>query len=125
MRPRSGSAVFRCAVADVLAPTPDAVRLEGVTKIYAAPGRPAAKVIDTLDLHVRPGEFVSLVGPSGCGKSTVLKLISGLLPVSDGRVVVMGKAVAGAAARRRLHVPARHAAAVGRASPEISRSRSN
>jgi NitT/TauT family transport system ATP-binding protein len=79
----------------MLAPLPDAVRLEGVSKVYEAPGRPPSTVIDALDLHIRPGEFVSLVGPSGCGKSTVLKLVSGLLPVTRGRIVVMGEPVVG------------------------------
>jgi NitT/TauT family transport system ATP-binding protein len=36
------------------------------------------------------GDFISLIGPSGCGKSTVLKLISGLIPVTGGRIVVDG-----------------------------------
>jgi NitT/TauT family transport system ATP-binding protein len=36
------------------------------------------------------GDFITLIGPSGCGKSTILKLISGLNPVSSGRIVVDG-----------------------------------
>jgi NitT/TauT family transport system ATP-binding protein len=41
-----------------------------------------------LRLHVRRGEFVSIVGPSGCGKSTLLRLASGLEIPSIGSVQV-------------------------------------
>lgn len=36
------------------------------------------------------GEMVVFLGPSGCGKSTILKAISGLLPVDQGRIEVQG-----------------------------------
>jgi NitT/TauT family transport system ATP-binding protein len=51
----------------------------------------AAKSFDTgleafgpLDLCIDDGEFVSLVGPSGCGKSTTLRVIAGLLELTQG-----------------------------------------
>ena len=37
------------------------------------------------------GEFLSVVGPSGCGKTTLLNLLTGLLPVQEGKVEVLGK----------------------------------
>ena len=50
----------------------------------------AQPVLDSIDLHVLKGEFVTFIGPSGCGKSTVLKLISGLTPPSAGTIRVDG-----------------------------------
>lgn len=50
----------------------------------------AQPVLDSIDLDVLKGEFVTLIGPSGCGKSTVLKLISGLTPPSAGTIRVDG-----------------------------------
>jgi NitT/TauT family transport system ATP-binding protein len=47
-----------------------------------------------VDLQVAEGEFVTLLGPSGCGKSTLLKMIAGLLPPSDGRVLLWRRPVA-------------------------------
>jgi multiple sugar transport system ATP-binding protein len=43
-------------------------------------------VIKELDLTIHDGEFFTFVGPSGCGKSTILNMISGLEPVSGGRI---------------------------------------
>jgi NitT/TauT family transport system ATP-binding protein len=42
--------------------------------------------LESLDLSIQQGEFVSLVGPSGCGKSTLLRIAAGLSPISEGRV---------------------------------------
>ena len=44
--------------------------------------------LQEVSLDIRRGEFVSVLGPSGCGKSTLLMLLSGLLPVSKGRISV-------------------------------------
>lgn len=48
-------------------------------------------VLDSFDLHVRPGEFVSLIGPSGCGKTTALRIAAGLLQPTGGSVFVDGQ----------------------------------
>jgi NitT/TauT family transport system ATP-binding protein len=42
--------------------------------------------IETMDLDVGEGEFVSLLGPSGCGKSTFLKIVNGLLKATAGEI---------------------------------------
>src|SRR5690606_13427632 len=44
--------------------------------------------LEDITLHIRQGEFVSVVGPSGCGKSTLLKIASGLIPQTSGTVTV-------------------------------------
>ncbi len=45
------------------------VRLEGVSKIYSDPKtKKPFKAVDSIDLDIRPGDFVTLLGPSGCGK---------------------------------------------------------
>jgi len=51
--------------------------------------------VEHLDLKVPRGDFVAVVGPSGCGKSTLMKLVTGLLPPTSGRVLVAGKKVSG------------------------------
>lgn len=47
--------------------------------------------IDDLDLDVEPGEIVGLIGPNGSGKSTLANLITGVLPLSAGRIGFDGR----------------------------------
>jgi iron(III) transport system ATP-binding protein len=49
--------------------------------------------IPNLDLHVRPGEFFTLLGPSGCGKTTALRTLAGFIQPARGTVRVDGKDV--------------------------------
>ena len=49
------------------------------------------RALESIDLTVVPGDFVSLIGPSGCGKSTLLRLIASLLDPTAGSVTVNGK----------------------------------
>ena len=51
--------------------------------------------VDGLDIRLRKGEFAAVVGPSGCGKSSLMKLVTGLVPATDGNIVVAGHEVAG------------------------------
>jgi multiple sugar transport system ATP-binding protein len=62
------------------------ITLQKVSKVFGE-----AKVIPSIDLDIKDGEFVVFVGPSGCGKSTLLRLIAGLEDVSDGKIVIDGK----------------------------------
>ena len=65
------------------------ISVEGVSQVYDGDDGPV-KALDTIDLAIRAGEFVSILGKSGCGKSTLLKIVGGLLPPSAGRVTVDG-----------------------------------
>ncbi|HEX7985167.1 MAG TPA: ABC transporter ATP-binding protein [Duganella sp.] len=49
------------------------------------------KIIESLDLDVRSGEFVVLLGPSGCGKSTLLHSIAGLIDTTGGQIEIGGR----------------------------------
>lgn len=60
----------------------EALRLEEGRKVFPD----GTVAFEDVDLSLCTGEFVSLVGPSGCGKSTILKVASGLLPLTDGTV---------------------------------------
>ncbi|GAA2374245.1 ABC transporter ATP-binding protein [Streptomyces cuspidosporus] len=49
-------------------------------------------VLESLDLEVEAGSFVSVLGPSGAGKSTLLRIIAGLEQPSTGTVGLQGPA---------------------------------
>ena len=51
--------------------------------------------LNGVSLSVVQGDFVSVIGPSGCGKSTLLRIVDGLIPADQGRVLVDGRVVDG------------------------------
>ena len=62
------------------------LRLDGVS--YRYQGHVAA--LADIDLEVEPGQVLAIVGPPGSGKTTLTKVLLGLLPPLDGRVLVDG-----------------------------------
>ena len=73
------------------------VRLEHVEKSFGT-----KTIIRDLSLDIFEGEFLTLLGPSGCGKTTVLRMISGLESVTNGKVFLDGKDVTDIPASRRF-----------------------
>jgi len=54
-------------------------------------------VVALRDIHftIERGQFVAIVGPSGCGKSTLLRILTGLIPASQGEARLSGTPIAG------------------------------
>ncbi|MBE0588028.1 MAG: ABC transporter ATP-binding protein, partial [Hydrogenophaga sp.] len=50
----------------------------------------AVQAVDSVSIHVQPGEFVSLIGPSGCGKSSLLNVAAGFVRPSAGEARLDG-----------------------------------
>ena len=74
---------------------PGSIVISNVRKLYSDPFGREVEALSSINLVVRPGDFVSIVGPSGCGKSTLLKLIAGLEELSDGTVTVDDEKIEG------------------------------
>ena len=49
------------------------------------------KALSGLDLHLAPGDFVTVIGGNGAGKSTMLNAIAGVWPVDEGRIILDGE----------------------------------
>ncbi|WP_298621880.1 ribosome-associated ATPase/putative transporter RbbA [uncultured Legionella sp.] len=49
--------------------------------------------VDKVNFRIERGEIFGFLGSNGCGKTTVMKMLTGLLPVSDGEVWLFGKTV--------------------------------
>ena len=81
---------------------PPIVELRGVSRRFRRPLTLSARIagllgaqvreevvhaVDHVDLTVRRGEVVGLAGESGCGKSTLGRIVAGILPPSEGRMM--------------------------------------
>ncbi|MFQ5922427.1 MAG: ABC transporter ATP-binding protein [Anaerolineales bacterium] len=62
---------------------PPIIQAIGLTKQFKQ-----LRAVDSLNLEVRPGELFGLIGPDGAGKTTTLRLLAGLLDISDGSATV-------------------------------------
>src|SRR5437764_9576012 len=50
----------------------------------------AVHAVDAISFDIAPGEVVGFLGPNGAGKTTTLKMLSGLLYPTEGRLNVLG-----------------------------------
>jgi len=66
------------------------VELVNVTKRYGD-----VVAVDSLNLEIKSGEFLSLLGPSGCGKTTTLRMLAGFEQPDAGFVRISGEYVQG------------------------------
>jgi nitrate ABC transporter ATP-binding subunit len=70
------------------------LELSAVSKAYPGPrGHGPQVIVESFDLALARGEFVSIIGHSGCGKSTVLSMVAGLTDSSGGAILLAGKEV--------------------------------
>ena len=62
--------------------------LQGVRKEFNG-----VVAVESFNLEVEPGEFVSFLGPSGCGKTTTLRMVAGFEPPTSGTIRLAGEDV--------------------------------
>jgi len=77
------------------------LEVQGLSKSFGG-----VQAVKNVSFTLSPGEIVGLIGPNGAGKTTLINLITGVFPVSAGRIVFEGRDVTGQrpfqAARRGL-----------------------
>lgn len=62
-----------------------AVRTEQLTRVFGG-----LTAVDHVDLQVQAGQFFGFLGPNGAGKSTTIKMLTGLLAPTSGRMELLG-----------------------------------
>ena len=64
------------------------LEISHLTKTFPTTTGATAVIVSDFDFAIAKGEFVCLIGHSGCGKSTVLSIAAGLLPPTEGGVLI-------------------------------------
>ena len=77
------------------------VKLSDVSVVFRHQSRGDVTAVKSLNLDIRPDEFLTLLGASGCGKTTVLRMVAGFQRPTSGRVLIGDKDVTQIAANRR------------------------
>ncbi len=72
------------------------IELKGISKSYDG-----EKVIDSMNLYIRDGEFITFLGPSGCGKTTTLRIIGGFETADEGNLYFDGVEISDVPAYKR------------------------
>ena len=62
------------------------LRIENFSKTYSG----GKKAVDSMSLHVQPGDLYGFIGHNGAGKTTTLRAIAGILEFEEGRILVDG-----------------------------------
>jgi ABC-2 type transport system ATP-binding protein len=70
--------------------TEPAIRIESLSKTYAAKGAPPKLALDDVSFDVPRGQIFGLLGPNGAGKSTLINILAGLVTKSSGSVAIWG-----------------------------------
>lgn len=69
---------------------PPAIEAEGLTKRFGP-----FIAVDHVSFRIEAGEIFGFLGSNGCGKSTTMKMLTGLLPASEGRATLLGQPIDG------------------------------
>ena len=67
-----------------------AIRIESLSKTYAASGMQPKRALDDVSFEVPRGQIFGLLGPNGAGKSTLINILAGLVMKSSGKATVWG-----------------------------------
>lgn len=68
--------------------TPIAIEAQGLTQRFGS-----FVAVDHVDFKIAQGEIFGFLGSNGCGKSTTMKMLTGLLPASEGQAWLFGKQI--------------------------------
>ena len=67
-----------------------AIRIESLSKTYAAKGTEPKRALNEVSFDVPRGQIFGLLGPNGAGKSTLINILAGLVTKTSGKVTIWG-----------------------------------
>ena len=79
--------------------SPPAIEAHGLTKRFGT-----FTAVDNVSFRIEKGEIFGFLGSNGCGKSTTMKMLTGLLPASEGTAELLGKPVDAGGMSTRMRV---------------------
>ena len=66
------------------------LQINGIYKTFNAGTINEKRALQGVSLHLKPGDFVTVIGGNGAGKSTLMNTVSGAYPVDEGSIVIDG-----------------------------------
>jgi ribosome-dependent ATPase len=78
---------------------PPAIEAHGLTQRFGS-----FTAVDHVNFRIEQGEIFGFLGSNGCGKTTTMKMLTGLLPPTEGEALIFGKAVKGGDVESRRNV---------------------
>src|SRR5437763_13709790 len=69
--------------------------IRNISHDFVMPNGSKLRVLENINVAIKPSEVVALLGPSGCGKSTILRILAGLIRLTEGEVFYRGSKVEG------------------------------
>ena len=80
------------------------LELQNISKTFNPGTINEKKALNGLSLHLKPGDFVTVIGGNGAGKSTMLNAVAGVWPVDEGRILLDGEDITALPEHRRAHL---------------------
>jgi ribosome-dependent ATPase len=80
-------------------PGPPSIEAEGLTKRFGS-----FTAVDHVSFRIEKGEIFGFLGSNGCGKSTTMKMLTGLLPATEGKASLLGQSVDGQSVETRRRI---------------------
>ncbi|MBQ7693266.1 MAG: ATP-binding cassette domain-containing protein [Oscillospiraceae bacterium] len=80
------------------------LELQNISKTFNPGTINEKKALNGLSLHLKPGDFVTVIGGNGAGKSTMLNAVAGVWPVDEGRILLDGEDITALPEHKRAHL---------------------